>query len=160
MPKWHHIRSWNQRHLNIFRRIDITERIFLSNIQIITVSSLICLSSSRPCGLDIMVGSELSSTESNCYQTHTQSPGILLSWPHREGDSTLQLAKEPSENKIEPTQAKDAASNVFEQKKDGSRCFCVDYRKLNNLTRRNVCIIPRMDEYNDSFNKTIVILII
>lgn len=47
---------------------------------------------------------------------------------------------------MEPAQTEWAARIVFALKKDGSICFCVDYRKLNAVTKRDSYAIPRMDE--------------
>ena len=36
------------------------------------------------------------------------------------------------------------------QKKDGSWCFCIDYRKLNAATHRETYPLPRIDATLDS----------
>ena len=39
-----------------------------------------------------------------------------------------------------------ASPVVLAQKKDGTNWFCVDYRKLNFVTRKNAYPLPRIDE--------------
>ena len=36
---------------------------------------------------------------------------------------------------------------VLAQKKDGSTIFCIDYRKLNNVTRKNSYPLPRIEDH-------------
>ncbi len=36
------------------------------------------------------------------------------------------------------------------RKKDGTICFCVDYRKLNDVTHKDACPLPRIDDIQDA----------
>ena len=47
---------------------------------------------------------------------------------------------------ITPTKAAYASPILFVQKKDGSLRFCVDYRKLNQITKRNRYPLPLIEE--------------
>jgi len=39
---------------------------------------------------------------------------------------------------------------VLVPKKDGSLCFCVDYRKVNKITHKDAYPIPRIDNILDT----------
>ena len=47
---------------------------------------------------------------------------------------------------IEPCDSPWASPIVLVTKKDGSTRFCIDYRRLNNVTRKDAFQIPRIDE--------------
>uniref|UniRef100_A0A5S6R1V4 RNA-directed DNA polymerase n=1 Tax=Trichuris muris TaxID=70415 RepID=A0A5S6R1V4_TRIMR len=53
---------------------------------------------------------------------------------------------------IEPSDSPWAAGVVPVRKKDGSLRLCVDYRKLNELTRKDAYPLPRIDETLDSLS--------
>ncbi len=50
---------------------------------------------------------------------------------------------------IQPSSSPWASGIVMVQKKDGSKRFCVDYRKLNDLTVKDSYPIPRIDDTLD-----------
>jgi len=48
---------------------------------------------------------------------------------------------------IRPNFAPFSSSVVMTKKKDGTWCFCVDYRFLNALTIKSKCPLPIIDEF-------------
>ena len=53
---------------------------------------------------------------------------------------------------VEPSTSPWAAPIVLVRKKDGSTRFCVDYRKLNDVTRKDVYPLPRIDATLDTLS--------
>jgi RNase H-like domain found in reverse transcriptase/Reverse transcriptase (RNA-dependent DNA polymerase) len=61
-----------------------------------------------------------------------------------------------AEDIIEPATSKWPSPVVLVPKRDGGMRFCVDYRKLNNVTERDVYPLPRLDECIDSLGDSVV----
>ncbi|KAF8749833.1 hypothetical protein RHS01_09743 [Rhizoctonia solani] len=56
------------------------------------------------------------------------------------------LRDELKAGKIRPSKSSISSPVMFVPKKDGSRCLVVDYRRLNNQTKKNVYPLPRPDD--------------
>ena len=75
--------------------------------------------------------------------------------PYRSGPKTreleeFELKKQLDAGVIEPTVSEWGAPVLFVPKKDGRLRFCVDYRKLNDMTLKDSYPLPRMDDCIDS----------
>ena len=73
-------------------------------------------------------------------------------WPHAE----KQVIQEEIDKMLEQGVIQESTSPwtspvVLVKKKDGSTRFCVDYRKLNKITRKDGHPLPRIDDLLDSF---------
>ena len=60
-----------------------------------------------------------------------------------------QLSKLLATRRIEPNTSPYNAPALFNQKKDGSLRMCVDYRRLNAITKKNKYPLPRIDDLID-----------
>lgn len=58
----------------------------------------------------------------------------------------VELERMLADQVIEPTKGPWASPVVLVRKKDGSWQFCVEYRKLNAITRKDAYPLPRMDD--------------
>ena len=78
--------------------------------------------------------------------------------PYRAGPGARQAEKDEVDRMfhlgvIEPSSAEWASPVVLITKPDGSTRLCVDYRRLNALTTRDVYPLPRMDECLDTLGE-------
>lgn len=60
-----------------------------------------------------------------------------------------QVAKMLKDDVIQPSRSPWASPVVLVKKKDGTLRFCVDYRKLNQVTKKDVYPLPRIDDSLD-----------
>lgn len=79
----------------------------------------------------------------------------VFSTPYRAGPKAREVPHDETARMfklevIEPATAEWSARIVFAPKQDGTLCFCVNYRKVNTVTQRNLYAFPRMDEWIDS----------
>ncbi|KAG8173371.1 hypothetical protein JTE90_015532 [Oedothorax gibbosus] len=59
---------------------------------------------------------------------------------------------------VQPSENPWSSPVVLVKKKDGSWRFCVDYRRLNKLTKKEVYPLPRIDDTLDCFSACISLL--
>ena len=67
-----------------------------------------------------------------------------------EGESQRMLKDMIEKKVISPSKSPWASPIVLVQKRYGSTQFCVDYRKINEVTRKDAYPIPRIDETLDT----------
>ncbi|GFT53232.1 retrovirus-related Pol polyprotein from transposon 412 [Trichonephila clavipes] len=79
-----------------------------------------------------------------------QHPRLL---PFAKQEEVGTLLREMQENDIiEPSSSPWASPIVLVRKKDGSTRFCVDYRKLNDVTKKDSYPLPRIDDTLDTLS--------
>ena len=59
------------------------------------------------------------------------------------------IRKMQEANVIQPSSSPWSSPIVLVKKKDGTLCFCVDYRRLNSVTKADTFPLPRMDDILD-----------
>ena len=74
--------------------------------------------------------------------------------PRRQAQANLDYVDEATEDMCKqgiarPSDSPWASPIVLVKKKDGSLRFCVDYRKLNEVTKRDAYPLPRIDDCFD-----------
>ncbi|GFU91119.1 retrovirus-related Pol polyprotein from transposon 412 [Trichonephila clavipes] len=75
------------------------------------------------------------------------------SLPFAKQEEVGTLLREMQENDIiEPSSSPWASPIVLVRKKDGSTRFCVDYRKLNDVTKKDSYPLPRIDDTLDTLS--------
>jgi hypothetical protein len=68
---------------------------------------------------------------------------------HLQGEVDKQIDQMLQDNIIQPSTSPWASGIVLVKKKDGSRRFCIDYRRLNDVTIKDAYPLPRIDESLD-----------
>jgi hypothetical protein len=87
--------------------------------------------------------------------------GLIFQQPYRTGPfvrtpEQTEVNGMLAEDIIEPATSEWSSPVVLVSKRDGVMRFCVDYRKLNNLTEREAYPLPRLDECIDSLCDAVV----
>ncbi|MBW0559794.1 hypothetical protein O181_099509, partial [Austropuccinia psidii MF-1] len=79
--------------------------------------------------------------------------GVIYSLPKNESETLRACISENVENGfIRPSSSSTGAPVLFVNKKDGGLHLCVDYRKLNAVTRKNRYPVPSMNQLLTVFN--------
>ena len=98
---------------------------------------------------------DLGKTDLVKHQIHTGDARPIKQHPRRLPFAKRHIEKEEVEKMlkqgiIEPSVSPWASCVVLVKKKDGSMRFCIDYRKLNEVTMKDAFPLPRMDDCLDS----------
>ena len=117
-----------------------------------TPGSATCWASTKRCG---RAGRWASSKPPNIASTSTPEPGPSGSRPAARGHTareveTAEVKRQLEADVIEPTSSELGFPVVLVPKKDGTLRFCVDYRLLDVVTKKDSYPLPRMDECIDS----------
>jgi hypothetical protein len=80
------------------------------------------------------------------------SPGGLSYWEEEEVKKQIDVLVELG--KMKPSNSEYACRVTLLVKKDGSRCFCGDYRPLNAQTRRDSFPMPLVDDVINQLGKS------
>ena len=125
----------------------------LSDVQIQQLRALILNYTSIFVGPD----GELGHTDITKHRIDTGSAKPVKLPPRRFGPVERDIIdnevdKMMSKGIIEPSNSPWASPVVLAQKKDGSTRFCIDYRRCNELTRKDAYPLPRIDESVDALS--------
>ncbi|MBW0500143.1 hypothetical protein O181_039858 [Austropuccinia psidii MF-1] len=79
--------------------------------------------------------------------------GVIYSLSNQESETLCAYISENVEKDlIRPSSSSTGAPVLFVKKKDGGLCLCVDYHKLNAVTRKNRYSVPPMNKLLTIFN--------
>jgi len=103
-----------------------------------------------------MLDGTLGSTDATVHRVEVQ-PGTkpIQQHPYRAGHLARDMIRDEINRMLEakvvrPSTSEQAIPVVVVPKKDGSPRFCVDYRRLNAVTKKDSNPIPRMEDCIDS----------
>ncbi|MBW0495470.1 hypothetical protein O181_035185 [Austropuccinia psidii MF-1] len=79
--------------------------------------------------------------------------GVIYSLSNQESETLrAYISKNVEKGFIRPSSSSTGAPVLFFKKKDGGLCLCVDYHKLNAVTRKNRYPVPPMNQLLTVFN--------
>ena len=98
---------------------------------------------------------DLGSTDKLQHSMHTGNapptrPPVRRISPHRRDEVRMLLNEMLEKEVVEPSTSPWASAIVLVQKKDGSTRFCVDFRKLNDVTRKDAYPLTRIETTLDT----------
>lgn len=98
--------------------------------------------------------STLGRTSTVCHRIDTGAHPPLRQRPYRVSSTERRVIDEQvgdmlKRGVVQPSESPWASPVVLVKKKDGSIRFCVDYRRLNKITRKDVYPLPRIDDALD-----------
>lgn len=101
--------------------------------------------------------SRLGRTSAATHRIDTDGSCIIRRRPYRVSSSERKIIQENVDDMlrrdiIRPSESSWSSPVVLVRKKDGSVRFCVDYRALNKITRKDVYPMPRIDDALDTLH--------
>ena len=102
-----------------------------------------------------LTDAELGQTNLVTHRIDTGDTGPIKTPPHRASPAKMPIIREEVQSMldkgvIQPSKGPYSAPIVLQTKKDGSWRFCVDYRKLNNVTIKDAFRISRIQQTFDA----------
>ena len=82
-----------------------------------------------------------------------KQPVRRIPFVYRDKIATM-VAEMEQQGVIQPSSSPWASPVVLVPKKDGSHRFCIDYRRLNSITKKDVYPLPRIDDILDTLGGT------
>ena len=105
-----------------------------------------------------LTDAELGQTKLVTHRIDTGDSGpIKIPPPHRTSPAKMPIIRDEVKSKLEkgviqPSKSPYSAPIVLQTKKDWSWRFCVDYRKLNDVTLKDAFLIPKIHQTFDALN--------
>ena len=102
-----------------------------------------------------LTDAELGQTNLVTHRIDTGDAGPIRIPPHRAPPAKMPIIKKEVQSMLEkgviqPSKSLYSSPIVLQKKKDGSWRFCVDYRKLNEVTIKDAFPIPRIQQTSDA----------
>ncbi|MBW0569456.1 hypothetical protein O181_109171 [Austropuccinia psidii MF-1] len=83
--------------------------------------------------------------------------GVIYSLSNQESETMwVYISENVEKGFIRPSSSSTGTLVLFVKKKDGGLCLCVDYHKLNAVTRKNRYSVPPMNQFLTVFNSSII----
>lgn len=104
--------------------------------------------SGQPLGRTELVQHEIKTGNETPIKQHVRRPPF-----HLKSAAEAEVQKMLQNDIIEPSDSPWASPVVLVRKKDGTLRYCIDYRKLNAVTRKDSYPLPRIDDSLDALSK-------
>ncbi|GFT18374.1 retrovirus-related Pol polyprotein from transposon 412 [Trichonephila clavipes] len=132
---------------NLLQKTDIDEKQRCAAGELITEFQSLVSRTSEDFGRTRLMQHRIDTRE---HPPTKQHPRQLLFAKQKE---VLKLIKDMKDNDVfEPSSSPWASPIVLVKKKDGSTRFCVDYRRLNDVTKKDSYPLPRIDDTLDTLS--------